>query len=51
MNAFIFLTLLAAWVTHIVACIKASSWVLMLFGVFFFPVGIVHGVAIWLGAL
>lgn len=39
----------AAWITHVIVCIKASAWVLLLFGCFVAPVGVVHGVGVWLG--
>ncbi|WP_437871577.1 hypothetical protein ACSD7O_25005 [Methylorubrum extorquens] len=41
---------MAAWVTHVVACIKASAWVLLLFGCIVAPVGVIHGIGVWLGA-
>jgi hypothetical protein len=40
---------LAAWVTHVVICIQAQAWILLVIGVVFFPVGVVHGFMIWLG--
>ncbi len=40
---------LAAWVTHVVVCIKSAAWFLLLIGAFFFPVGIIHGVMVWFG--
>lgn len=40
----------AAWLTHVVVCIKASLWVFLLAGAICFPVGIVHGFGIWFGA-
>ncbi|WP_342152297.1 hypothetical protein [Methylorubrum sp. SB2] len=40
---------IAAWVTHVVVCIKASAWVLLAFGCIVAPVGVVHGVGVWLG--
>lgn len=43
------ITALSAMVTHIIVCIKTSAWILMLFGLFFAPVGIIHGIGIWLG--
>lgn len=43
------LTLLAAWVTHVIVCIKASAWILLLFGCLVVPVGVVHGIGVWLG--
>lgn len=39
----------AAWVTHIVTCITTESWILLLFGAAFFPIGVIHGVMVWLG--
>jgi hypothetical protein len=41
---------LGAWFTHVVTCIKTASWVFLLAGAVFFPVGCVHGTGIWLGA-
>lgn len=38
-----------AMITHIGVCIKTSAWILLLFGLFFAPVGIIHGIGIWLG--
>lgn len=35
------------WVAHVIACIKASAWVLMIIGIFVPPIGWVHGMA-WL---
>ncbi|MBX5010855.1 hypothetical protein HJB67_12910 [Rhizobium lentis] len=40
---------IAAWVTHVIVCIKASAWVLLAFGCIVAPVGVVHGVGVWLG--
>ena len=40
---------LAAWVTHVVTCISDEKWILLLIGALGFPVGIVHGIGIWLG--
>lgn len=39
----------AAWITHVVVCIKASAWILLLFGCIIFPVGVIHGWGVWLG--
>jgi hypothetical protein len=38
-----------AWFTHIIVCIKASSWLLLVAGAIFFPVAWVHGTGVWLG--
>jgi hypothetical protein len=40
----------AAWLTHVIVCIKASSWVFLLAGAIFAPIGVVHGVGVWFGA-
>lgn len=39
----------AAWVTHVIARIKASAWVLLAFGCIVAPVGVIHGVGVWMG--
>lgn len=43
-------TAIAAWITHVVVCIKASAWILLLFGCIVAPVGVIHGAGVWLGA-
>jgi hypothetical protein len=40
----------AAWLTHVVVCLKTGSWGFLIAGAIFFPIGIVHGIGIWLGA-
>ena len=40
---------IAAWLTHVVACIKSSSWALLFLGIFIFPISWVHGTGLWLG--
>ena len=45
---------LAAMITHVIFCIKAAAWTgsaiaLLIVGLAVFPVGIVHGIALWLG--
>jgi uncharacterized membrane protein len=39
----------AGWLTHIVICFKSASWVLLLAGAIFFPIGIIHGWGSWFG--
>jgi hypothetical protein len=41
--------MIAAWVTHVVVCIKTASWLLLIVGAIVFPVGIIHGIGSWLG--
>jgi hypothetical protein len=43
------IVIIAAIVTHWVACVKAGAWTLLIAGSIIFPVGIAHGVASWLG--
>ncbi|RVT97911.1 hypothetical protein EOD42_08970 [Rhodovarius crocodyli] len=43
-------TLFAAWLTHVIACIKAASWLFLIAGGICAPVAVVHGVGIWFGA-
>lgn len=38
-----------AWFTHVVVCINTASWIFLLAGAIFFPIGCVHGTGIWLG--
>jgi hypothetical protein len=39
----------AAWLTHVIACIKTASWALLIIGSIIFPISWVHGTGIWLG--
>lgn len=43
------LSVIAAWITHVIVCIKASAWVLLAFGCIVAPVGVIHGFGVWLG--
>lgn len=40
---------IAAWLTHVIVCIKAASYVFLLAGALVAPVGIIHGIGVWLG--
>lgn len=42
-------TAMAAWVTHVVVCIKTTSWILLIFGIVVPPIGLIHGFGIWFG--
>lgn len=42
--------IIAAWITHVVVCLKTSSWGFLIAGAIMFPVAWVHGTGIWLGA-
>jgi hypothetical protein len=39
----------AAWITHVIVCIHHAAWVLLLFGCFVAPVGVIHGIGVWMG--
>ena len=43
------LWILLSWITHIVVCIKAASWGLLVAGAILFPIGWIHGTGVWLG--
>jgi len=43
------LILPAAWITHVVHCLMAAKYLLLIAGAFVFPVGIIHGIGIWFG--
>ena len=40
---------LASWLTHLVVCIKASAWGLLIAGGLIVPIGCIHGTGIWFG--
>ena len=43
------LLVLGAWVQHIVTTVQAEIYGQMFIGAIVFPVGILHGLGIWLG--
>lgn len=45
------LTTIATWITHVIVCIKASAWILLAFGCIVAPIGVIHGIGVWLGIL
>ena len=42
--------LIAAWITHVVVCLKTASWGFLIAGAIMFPVAWVHGTGAWFGA-
>ena len=40
---------IAAWCTHIIVCLLEAKYLLLIAGALVFPVGIIHGIGIWLG--
>ena len=45
----LFLWALTAWLTHVIVCLKASSWGFLIAGAIMAPVAVVHGTGIWFG--
>ena len=45
----IWATFIAAWLTHIISCLVAGKYLLLIAGAFVFPVGIIHGIGLWFG--
>lgn len=39
----------AAWLTHVIHCIQEERWVFLLAGAIFAPIGVVHGIGLWIG--
>ena len=49
-----FIMPIAALLTHIVFCVKAAAFTgsaiaLLIVGLLFFPLGVIHGISLWLG--
>lgn len=38
-----------AWLTHIIVCLTLGKWGFLIAGAIFFPIGVIHGILIWLG--
>ncbi len=48
---FMWVFFLASWIVHVVTCIKAAAWILLVVGAVAFPIGIVHGIGVMFGVL
>ncbi len=46
----VWLTCGAAWLTHVIVCLKAHDWGFLIAGAIGFPIAIIHGIGIWFGA-
>lgn len=42
---------IAAWVQHILTSAASERWVTLVLGAVLFPIGVLHGIAIWFGFL
>ena len=45
----VFAVCVVAWFTHVIHCLLAGKYLLLIAGAFIAPVGIIHGVGIWFG--
>lgn len=41
--------IVAAWVTHIIVCLKTAAWGFLVAGAILFPIAWVHGTGVWFG--
>jgi len=46
----LFAWMVLSWLTHVVVCLKTASWGFLIAGAVFFPVAVIHGTGVWLGA-
>lgn len=44
-----FISAIPAWFTHIIVCLLAEKYLLLLVGAIIAPVGVIHGWGIWFG--
>ena len=42
-------TLIAAWLTHIIHCLLAAKYLLLIAGTIIAPIGVIHGIGLWFG--
>ena len=40
---------IGSWLTHVIVCIQTASWLFLLAGAIFFPIGMIHGTGLWFG--
>ena len=41
---------IAAWATHVIVCLQTANWGFLIAGAILAPIGVIHGIGIWLGA-
>jgi hypothetical protein len=42
-------SIVLAWVTHVVVCLKAGALAFLFVGTLFAPIGVIHGYMTWFG--
>lgn len=45
----LFITSLAAWGQHVYTCLSEEAWGFLIAGAIFAPIGVFHGIGVWLG--
>lgn len=40
----------AAWLTHVIVCIKTANYLFLIAGGLVAPIGVLHGLGVWIGA-
>lgn len=43
------ISMLPAWLTHVIYCIQNELWVFLLAGGLVWPIGVIHGFGLWMG--
>lgn len=43
------ISIIFAWITHIVVTIQAKEWLFMIAGALIPPIAVIHGWAVWFG--
>jgi hypothetical protein len=49
-TAIVLLTIFAAWLTHVIVCLKTASWGFLIAGAVLAPIGVIHGIGLWFNA-
>lgn len=39
-----------AWLTHVIVCLAAGKWGFLIAGALIFPIAVIHGYGVWIGA-
>ncbi|CAB5220078.1 hypothetical protein UFOVP239_46 [uncultured Caudovirales phage] len=42
--------IILSWLTHIFVCLAAGKWGFLIAGALVFPIAMIHGTGVWLGA-
>lgn len=50
-SLFLFVSSIAAWVTHVIRCFNEEQWGFLIAGAIAFPIAVIHGWLIWFGVV